>query len=297
MGPGGRSRHDAVSIEAFSQTLYAPLGGNPKVVLLGLANHARPDGSGAYPCMNTLAVYAGLNGEHARRSAQRIVRKLEADGWIERDGIGSKGQHSWRLCFENWPRIGDMQATLNGDGSPTTPPVHEPRGGAVHQPPEPSLETVHAGKQERARVNGNGRPDPETIPDDFPAELRPHARAVLPILRTVAEQHNAKAVPAGALARVIMGRPRKPLVKAAHDFAAWATTSRKLRDVTAAYRNWLDRESDLAGPEQLPGTAPARPNGHGPPGRPPSEREERRAERDRVTLARVAAMQGAAPGT
>jgi hypothetical protein len=99
----------------------------------------------------------------------------------------------------------------------------------------------------------------EQIPEDFPDELRPHARAVLPILRTVAKQHNAKAVSALALARTMMGRPRKPFVRAAHDFSAWAADPpRPIRDVVASYRTWLDREHDLADVERIGAAVPPR---------------------------------------
>lgn len=42
-----------MSIEAVSWALGVPVGGNEKVMLLGLANHAHPDGSNAYPALGT----------------------------------------------------------------------------------------------------------------------------------------------------------------------------------------------------------------------------------------------------
>jgi hypothetical protein len=92
----------------------------------------------------------------------------------------------------------------------------------------------------------------QKMPEGFPDELRPHARQAMKALREVAEQHNAREVSALALGRTIMARPRKPLVKAAFDFAAWAADPpRPIRDVVASYRTWLDRERDLAGTEVL----------------------------------------------
>lgn len=104
----------------------------------------------------------------------------------------------------------------------------------------------------------------DQLPDDFPEELREHARAVYRVLVSVAEQHNARAVKPLALGRVLMARPRKPLVRAAHDFGAWAADPpRPIRDVVASYRRWLDNERDLQAVERLPGEAPANGNGNG----------------------------------
>jgi uncharacterized protein (DUF885 family) len=63
------------------------------------------------------------------------------------------------------------------------------------------------------------------------------------VLRKVAaEQNNAKAVSAKAVARVLESRSRKPLVKGAHDLAVWAADRTSLKDVVATYRNWMDND-------------------------------------------------------
>jgi len=76
--------------------LRVPVGGNQKVVLLGLANHANPDGSDSYPSLDTLAVYGCCD----RSTARRNVRRLADEGWIEPDGTGPCGQHRYRLRLE-----------------------------------------------------------------------------------------------------------------------------------------------------------------------------------------------------
>ena len=102
----------------------------------------------------------------------------------------------------------------------------------------------------QGKDEGSGEKD--ALPADFPGELLPHLRAVFKVLRDLSVRHNAKAVGVRSLALVVMGRPHKPLVKAAHDFAAWADGSgQRRRDVVSGYRNWLDRENDLAGFEDL----------------------------------------------
>jgi hypothetical protein len=76
-----------VSVEAISWALnLAPVpadrGGQPssacKFVLVGLANHAGPDGSAAFPSVATLARYTGLS----ERTVRTCLDRLEAEGII-----------------------------------------------------------------------------------------------------------------------------------------------------------------------------------------------------------------------
>lgn len=222
-----------MSVEAFTWALSVPIGGNAKVILLGLANHAHPDGSHAYPAVDTLAAYAHCD----RRSVQRNLRKLEEDGWISKNGVGGGGTLSYQLAMGGGETPPATLVSRGGDAGVA--------GGATLAPPEPSVEPSGTGDSPRETTR-------DLIPDDFPDALRPHARIVLPLLQQVAVQHGAREVRALALARVMMGRPRKPFVKSAHDFAAWAVDpGRSLRDVVASYRTWLDREHDLQGFERI----------------------------------------------
>lgn len=70
-----------MSIEATSWALHqrCPTP-TAKLVLLGLASHARADGSAAWPSVETLATYA----DATRRSVQRSLRALEEAGLISR---------------------------------------------------------------------------------------------------------------------------------------------------------------------------------------------------------------------
>lgn len=128
-----------MSIEAVGRALAAPLGGNPKVLLLGLANHAHPDGTNSYPSIERLAGYCHCD----RRTAQRNVRKLQDDGFIEQEGVGPVGQTRWRICFEAWeggrqnatPRQNAGGGTHAAGGGGISGP-----GGAAPMPPEPSIE-------------------------------------------------------------------------------------------------------------------------------------------------------------
>jgi len=76
-----------VSVEAISWALnLAPVpadrGGQPssacKFVLVGLANHAGPDGTGAFPSVATLVRYTGL----AERTVRTCLDRLAAEGII-----------------------------------------------------------------------------------------------------------------------------------------------------------------------------------------------------------------------
>jgi len=76
-----------VSVEAISWALnLAPVpadrGGKPssacKFVLVGLANHAGPDGTGAFPSVATLVRYTGLS----ERTVRTCLDRLEAAGTI-----------------------------------------------------------------------------------------------------------------------------------------------------------------------------------------------------------------------
>lgn len=106
----------------------------------------------------------------------------------------------------------------------------------------------------KGSLTGNGTPptDKVQLPADFPDELLPHLRSVFRVLRDLAVRHHAKAVNPLSLASVVMGRPHKPLVRCAYDCAAhWDARGQQVKDVVAAYRNWLDKADDLAGYEQL----------------------------------------------
>jgi hypothetical protein len=76
-----------MSVEAISGALnLAPVpadrGGQPssacKFVLVGLANHAGPDGTGAFPSVATLVRYTGLS----ERTVRSCLGRLEAEGII-----------------------------------------------------------------------------------------------------------------------------------------------------------------------------------------------------------------------
>jgi helix-turn-helix protein len=86
-GAGGLTGDATMSVEAISWALnLAPVptgrGGQPssacKFVLVGLANHAGPDGTGAFPSVATLVRYTGL----AERTVRTCLDRLAAEGIV-----------------------------------------------------------------------------------------------------------------------------------------------------------------------------------------------------------------------
>lgn len=111
----------------------------------------------------------------------------------------------------------------------------------------------HEAVKEQPQRNKEAREDKRLkIPDDFPGELRPHAREVMRILSEVAEQHGAPRVWPLAVARTVMAHPRHPLVATAHDLAVWAVDpSRAVKDVVSTYKTFLKRGRELQTTERL----------------------------------------------
>lgn len=234
-----------MSIEAVAWALSVPVGGNAKVILLGLANHAHNDGTEAYPSLDTLATYAHCD----RSTARRNVRRLEADGWIAADGVGPRGQTKYRLAMgEPFSAKGGEMPPAGGEASASQGGGTGARGGVAPAPPEPSIEPS---KNQSTASSAPALED--QVPRDFPKELRPHGREVMRVLRELASEHpTAKRVTTRAVALAIMAEPHRAYVAEAHRLRAWAaSSSRPLRDVVATYRNWLKRADQISGIEPL----------------------------------------------
>jgi hypothetical protein len=225
--------------------------GGARLVLIVLAEHAHADGGEAFPSVDTIAHRTRMS----RRGVQESLRRLEAEGHIVSDGVSRKGTKVYRVLMSEQ---GGADRAPRADRAPAQ---NDAEGGAPRAP-EPSVEPSGPNGESSARAKA---PE-DVVPDDFPAELRPHARRVMAVLRDVAARRGARKVTARAVGLTVMARPRKPLVMAAHDCAAWIEDHPEVacRDVVARYRRWLDREPDLQGLERLaddgtPTGAPARP--------------------------------------
>lgn len=153
--------------------------------------------------------------------------------------------------YEWITKVVDRVDTANPDDPCMTHPV-------AHPEPTSGFLGEWKGEGEKGGVGGKKRrqrtkPNPNEPPPDFPDDLRPHLAAAHPVIGGLAERHGADAVTVYSLGAMMMGRPKKPFVKAAFDCVAYydGPKGRTLKDPLSAYRNWLEKESDLAAIEQL----------------------------------------------
>lgn len=70
-----------------------------KFTALVYAEHAWPDGTHAYPAVETVADFIGCSV----RSVQRYIRTLEEIGMLIPDGKGPRGTNSYKFLLENLP--------------------------------------------------------------------------------------------------------------------------------------------------------------------------------------------------
>lgn len=68
---------------------------NEKFVLLGIANHASPQGKRAFPSMDTLARYTMLS----RSTINRCVKGLVEKGFIAKESGGGRKSNTYELCM------------------------------------------------------------------------------------------------------------------------------------------------------------------------------------------------------
>jgi hypothetical protein len=108
--------------------------GNAFVVLLMIANHARSDGSGAWPSVKTLAKEARISP----RAVQYTVRRLERSGELLTEvGHGPSGSNLYSLPkYAKYAYASFASPTQHDCAPPTQPPAPAP---AITVAPEPSL--------------------------------------------------------------------------------------------------------------------------------------------------------------
>jgi hypothetical protein len=254
-----------MSVEAFTWALRQPVGGSPKVVLLGIANHAHPDGGEAYPSLDTLATYAHCN----RSTARRNIRKLEEDGWIIRDGVGPRGELKWRLP------LGSQNAT--GGKMPRVASGTE--RGTTQVPPEP--------KEPSNRQKDASALATDAFPEDLPAELEPIAVTVGKLLKRVAlDRQQKKPVTRAAVGHAVLTYPDRDHERVAREVEHWLLHGKGARrscaDIVSRYRSFLANSDPAPGPP-LPGAEPRTLHALSP-------REGRRAEREALRLQEEAAL-------
>jgi DNA-binding transcriptional ArsR family regulator len=213
--------------------------------------------------------------ETSERSVRLHLKALEDAGVIERrpqyrrDG-GRRGDE-FLLCapwVTEWPDGQPRRIPADGAGMP--PVATGDRGdrqptAAQELPPENNRSPTA-----RARAK---RPDPDALPDDFPAHLLPTLDELHSWLGRIADARGAVRPARAAIARAMMTRQAKgaaTMLRVAERLEHWLTFGNgqraSCRDVVARWRDWLDQEPDV--PER-PAIAAMGPNVHAirPPGR------------------------------
>jgi hypothetical protein len=127
-----------MSVQAMSWVIeHSKHKGNAFVVLLMIANHARADGTGAWPSVKTLAKEARISS----RSVQNTLRRLERSGELQTSiAEGPKGSNLYSL-----PRYAEFAPPPPAEFAPPTqhnftPPTQiRATSPAAAMSPEPSL--------------------------------------------------------------------------------------------------------------------------------------------------------------
>lgn len=129
-----------MSVEAFGWVLNNTphISGTAKVVLLGIANHADPDGRNAWPAVARLAVYAGVS----ERSVSAAISALTLAGDIV-------VQTNSGVPYDGDPRHRPNRYTITG---------MQPGGAASFTPPPPldPVDNPYRGVQPASPLNPQG---------------------------------------------------------------------------------------------------------------------------------------------
>jgi hypothetical protein len=192
--------------------------------------------------------------EMSVKSVGRHLVELEERGFVARrpqvrvDG-GRRSDEYLLLApwVDSWPDGTPPDRVTRGDDPPANNAEAQQTTVSAQERP---LGNGHASKPANARESASSAA--QKAPDDFPVALRDHARIVYRLLRSVAEQHNAREVTPRAVCLTIMGNPGRRYVEEAHALAAWAQAPpRPIKDVVGTYRTWLVRAEVHAGIEKI----------------------------------------------
>lgn len=223
--------------------------------LTEIANELRGRDAGFSAPRRRVADYAGVT----TRTLDKYAREFEVIGVlrVDRRRVGGLNlPNVWHLVEPDGGETSGGSASdfsTPGETSDTTlaKPATPPSGNQRHQGGETSDTPFQEEQQEPPLRGGKKqRVDHDALPDDFPEHLVPALDQVVPILERVAGAKGAIAVARAGVARTIASRPLKPHARAAADFETYwlhgKGSARRMKDVVASYRNWLDNENDIA---------------------------------------------------
>jgi hypothetical protein len=260
-----RYRIRTIKPEAWQDERVGDLSHGARLLWLGLITMADDQGR-LRELPTAIAGHVFPYDDISSAKLQRWLKEVTGSGMVVRYESGGKRY----IAFPTWsehqridrpsdselpapPQFVDCSSNRSTNEDPRNPESIDdrsipPRRRAVRSVPIPSVLAV----EETETTQGFSSSADDELPTGFPVELTPHLNAAEAVLADLAARQGSKAVTRMSLASVIAGRPRKPLVKSARDFASWADgKAQKRRDVVSGYRNWLDRTDDLAATERF----------------------------------------------
>lgn len=179
----------------------------------------------------------------AADKAEEIVNALAETGFLK---IESSDGYAVTLRFPAWSR---HQATFrkakSRAASNPTPDANVTSGHDLSQ------EVTNKTGQERTGQDKKKKPAPaDSLPKDFPPDLVATVDSVRPLLQSIADARDAKAVTRLALAKVIQQYPHHAHLKVAQSLDHWLLhgggEKKPCKDVVARYRFFLDGDKPVA---------------------------------------------------
>lgn len=148
-----------MSVRLMGAVFDLDVPGPEKLVLLAMADHARDDGTGCYPSMDTLA----RKTSQSRRGVQKIMRRLEQKGLIKPSKL-SRG----RVTTE-------YEITITNREPGSLLPISQPRtaghptanGSAFNREPGSPEPKQNRKEPKAAAKQGAFNPNPEDVVWDF----------------------------------------------------------------------------------------------------------------------------------
>ena len=126
---------------------------NEKFVLLGIANHSRPDGTNAFPSLDTLARYTLLS----RSTVQRCIKELLKKGFLTYEPGGGRKSNTYIVTMK-YARVAHLEVLEGGQSDTPT--------GSGSDPAAESSPDLAAG-------SGS---DQGTVIEPFSTEIEPRAK-------------------------------------------------------------------------------------------------------------------------
>lgn len=257
-------------VSIWSDPWFVPVPADAKLLYLWSLSNEHANLSGLYVVARPIIEFeTGLSGRRFPRALEALEGKLayhESTGVVWAVGrVKHVRQHSIQIAKSitkavkdcphqpfkaafiekyghlGWLSQGLAEARASLTENPDVEPISATVAGASHEAPS------HGQRQGKSQVVDL---DTRAL-EDTPPELREYVDPLLAVLRRVAEGKRGSKVPTvAAVAKCITDRPLKDFLIHAGNFEHYwlhgAGAERQVKDVVATFRNWLDREPDVA---------------------------------------------------